>query len=138
TNMAETVAGYTDHEREVLENVTKLRNQFAMVQNDDNEKIKQTNAASRLLDGMNVQIEKYPELKADKMNLNLQKTINPIEGKLDPTHPTYNARVNAYNTWIQHNPILILANMINFQPWELSEAPEDKRENVDIGSILRG
>lgn len=138
TNMAETVAGYTDHEREVLENVTKLRNQFAMVQNDDNEKIKQTNAASRLLDGMNVQIEKYPELKADKMYLNLQKTINQMEERLAASRRTYNARVNTYNTWIQRIPIVILAKMMNFQPWELLEAPEEKRENVDIGSILRG
>src|SRR5699024_3313680 len=95
TNMAETVAGYTDHEREVLENVTKLRNQFAMLQgDDDNGKIKQTNAASRLLDGMNVQIEKYPELKADELYLGLQKTINQMEERLAASRRTYNARVN--------------------------------------------
>lgn len=139
TNMAETVAGYTDHEREVLENVTRLRNQFAMVKNDDdNEKIKQTNAASRLLDGMNVQIEKYPELKANDLYLRLQKTINHMEERLAASRRTYNARVNTYNTWIQRIPVVILAKMMNFQTWELLEAPEEKRENVDIGSILRG
>lgn len=139
TNMAETVAGYTDHERDVLENVTKLRNQFAMLKgDDDNGKIKQTNAASRLLDGMNVQIEKYPELKADELYLGLQKTINQMEERLAASRRTYNARVNKYNTWIQRIPVVILAKVMNFQTWELLEAPEEKRENVDIGSILRG
>lgn len=139
TNMAETVAGYTDHERDVLENVTKLRNQFAMLKgDDDNGKIKQTNAASRLLDGMNVQIEKYPELKADELYLGLQKTINQMEERLAASRRTYNARVNRYNTWIQRIPVVILAKVMNFQTWELLEAPEEKRENVDIGSILRG
>src|SRR5699024_11244851 len=86
TNMAETVAGYTDHEREVLENVTKLRNQFAMLQgDDDNGKIKQTNAASRLLDGMNVQIEKYPELK--QMNSILVCKKQSIKWKKDSPLP---------------------------------------------------
>ena len=64
TRIAETIAAYTKHEKEVHTEVTKLRSQFD--NQNENEKVKTSNELSRLVSGLQVQVENYPELKANE------------------------------------------------------------------------
>ncbi|WP_099156640.1 LemA family protein [Virgibacillus ndiopensis] len=136
TNIAESVAAYTDHEKEVFMEVTKLRQRYDTESN--NEKIKTVNEASRLISGLQIQVENYPELKASENYLHLQKTIYDLEEKISASRRTYNARVNQYNNWTQSFPMKIMASMMNLEKKELLQIEEAKKQDVNIRSILRG
>src|SRR5699024_5944534 len=51
---------------------------------------------------------------------------------------TYNARVTKYNNLTQKFPTVMLATLLGFSSKELLQAPEEKKDNVDLGAILRG
>lgn len=133
TKLAETVASYTDHEREVLERITELRSGFAHL--SDNEKVKKTNEASALSRGINV--ESYPELQASSNFLHLQKSVYDIEEKLSAARRSYNARVIQYNTWTQSFPVVLFARIIGFTRKEMLEVEERKKQDIDLRAILR-
>src|SRR5699024_9510435 len=119
----------TDHEQEVLENVTRLRQEF--MNQSDNEKVKKSNEARELVNGLNVQVEAYPDLKANENYLHLQKTVNELEAQISATRRTYNARVNQYNNWTQQIPMVFAARLMGFPKRELLHIDEQKKEDVD-------
>ena len=69
--LVETVKGYAKHERELLEKVTQART-AARSATTINGKIEADNALSSALAGLKVQVEAYPELKANQNFLQLQ------------------------------------------------------------------
>src|SRR5699024_2180965 len=128
TNMAEVLAKYMDDESEVYSNVAKMRSG----------KQSQSNEASSFVSGLRIQREAYPELKADKQFLHLQKSVNEFEERIAATRRAYNARVTKYNNLTQKFPTVMLATLLGFSSKELLQAPEEKKDNVDLGAILRG
>jgi len=136
TNMAEVLAKYTDHESEVYSNVAKMRSGYQGQSNEG--KVKKSNEASSFVSGLRIQREAYPELKADKQFLHLQKSVNEFEERIAATRRTYNARVTKYNNLTQKFPTVMLATLLGFSSKELLQAPEEKKDNVDLGAILRG
>src|SRR5699024_5946372 len=107
SNMAEGWAKYTDNESEVYENGEKMRSGDQAQSNEG--KVKNSNEASRFVSGLRMQREAYPELKADKQFLHLQKSVNEFEERIAATRRTYKARVTKYNNITQKFPTVILA-----------------------------
>lgn len=135
TKVAEAVVGYVHHEKDTLTRITEIRN--GMSRMPDDEKVRAYNEAENLVQGMRLQVENYPDLKASQNYLHLQKTVNDLEEKLSASRRTYNARVNQYNTMIEQFPTNVFANLMNFSKKEMLVAAESKRQDVDIRSILR-
>ena len=106
-NLVECVKGYANHEKSVIENVTKL-----------------------------AIAEGYPELKASEQFLNLQKNLSKIESQLQAARRIYNNDVTKYNTKIETVPTNIIASMFGMKKAELFQIEEYKRANIDIGSEL--
>ncbi|RXZ84096.1 LemA family protein [Paenibacillaceae bacterium] len=136
SKVAESVVAYAQHERGTLNEVTRLRNQLGSM--NDDEKVNAYHKMDRLVEGLNVQVENYPDLKASANFVHLQKTVNDLEEKLSASRRTYNARVNTYNTKIQMFPTNIFASMMNFEPKQLLIVDEAKKQDVDLASLLRG
>src|SRR5699024_11870132 len=88
--------------------------------------------------GSRIQGEAYPEMKADKQFLHLQKSVNERGERIAATRRTYNARVTKYNNLTQKFPTVMLATLLGFSSKELLQAPEEKKDNVELGAILRG
>ncbi|MGG4032363.1 LemA family protein [Paenibacillus cisolokensis] len=135
-NIAEAVVAYARHERETLNEITRLRNELAIM--SDDEKVEAYRKSDRLVERLTLQVENYPDLKASDNYIHLQKTVNDLEEKLSASRRTYNARVNKYNTMIQMFPANMLAGALGFTPKELLEIDESKKQDVDLKSILRG
>ncbi len=74
-NLLEAVKGYMKHEREIMENITKFRSQ-AMDANTVGEKSAAEGLLSGALGQLRVQVENYPDLKANQNFLALQEEIN--------------------------------------------------------------
>lgn len=136
TKIAETVVAYATHEKETLNELTRLR------QNIENlplstDKITKLEEVEKGLRNISIQAEAYPELKANENYLHLQRTINEIEEKLSASRRTYNANVTGFNTYIASVPSNLFANMFKFSAFDLLEIAEEKKKDVDMGSLLR-
>ena len=125
-NLIETVKGYMKHERELLENVTKYRSQ-AMDAGSVGEKAKAEGMLSGALGQLRVQIENYPDLKANQNFLALQEELTGTENKISFSRQNYNDQVLFYNNKIQMFPSSVIAGMFNFQQETFFEL-EDKSE----------
>ena len=82
--------------------------------------------------GINVQIEAYPELKANKLFLDLQHSIRDVEEHLQAARRMYNANVSTINSRIVTFPTSVVAGMVNVTKKEFFEADVNKRSDVEI------
>jgi LemA protein len=129
--MVNTVKGYAKHEKETLENVTKWRSgkPRSMSMEDKQEFMKQMDV---IQGGINVAVEAYPDLKAQKSFANLQNSITDVEEHLQAARRLYNSNVSILNARIVTFPTSIVAGMIHMDKKEFFEAETSKREDVDI------
>jgi LemA protein len=119
-NLVETVRGYTQHERQTLEEVTRLRSQADQTRSTGLPAA--TGAAeaaltSRLTSLLAV-VEAYPELKASARFLDLQRALTAVENDIQNARRYYNAVVRDLNTRIQSFPDLLIAGPLGFQQRE--------------------
>jgi LemA protein len=121
-NLVETVKGYAKHEREALENVTKVRNMAHQVAaSGPAARAKVEGELSALLSRLLVVAEAYPDLKANQNFLLLQQELASTENKISTSRQAYNDSVLAYNNKIQMIPSSIVAGMTGFKVSELFE-----------------
>ena len=73
----------------------------------------QLSAAAR---GLMVQVEAYPQLKADQGFLRLQDELTGTENRIAVARNDYNQSVNAYNSYIRQFPAVITAKATGAQP----------------------
>ena len=122
-NLVETAKGYMKHEREVLENVTKARQQGI-----DASTVKEQAAAENMITGALRQlfavVENYPDLKANQNMLALQEELTTTENKISFARQFYNDSVMKYNTKIQRIPAKLVADVCNFREEDFFEIEE--------------
>ncbi len=136
-NIVATVKGYAEHERSVLEDVTKARSGTGWDKISDDDKIDIDNAVSKAVGGMRLAVENYPDLKANENFMHLQRTLNELEEQISAARRAYNASVTDYNNAVEMFPTNIIASMGNFQRKRFFEIPSSERENVSPESILK-
>lgn len=129
TKMLQTTKGYAKHEAETLENVIKWR-QGVPKDATLKEKEEFFNQLNTVAQGINVVVEKYPDLKANTVFLELQSAIANTEEHLQAARRLYNANVTSINTVIVTFPQSIVANMIKMGKKPYFEAEEQKRQDV--------
>ena len=124
------VKGYADHEKGLLENVTKART-AAMSANTIDEKIKAEGQLSAALNGLKVAVEAYPELKANQNFLQLQGEIADIENKLAATRRFFNSATKEFNNAVETFPGNIFAGMFGFKREIMFEIADVERAQYD-------
>ncbi|MCK4538292.1 MAG: LemA family protein [Candidatus Krumholzibacteria bacterium] len=128
-NLVETAKGYMKHEREVLENVTKARQQAI-----DASSVKDQAAAENMLTStlrtLFAVAESYPDLKANTNMLAVQEELVSTENKISFARQHFNDTVMAYNTKIEVFPSNIIAGMFNFVEREFFELENEAEKEV--------
>jgi LemA protein len=128
------VKGYMTHERETLESVTNARRQ-AINASTVNEKIAAEKELGSALQGLSIQVEAYPDLKANQNFMQLQTEISDVENKLAAVRRFFNAATRELNTAVEKFPNIIFAGMFGFsrEPmFDLGEARADLDKAPDV------
>jgi LemA protein len=112
--LVEAVKGYMKHESTVLTEITKARTQ-ALQAKTINEKIAAENQVSSALQGLNIAVEAYPDLKANQNFMQLQEEISDIENKLAAARRFFNSATKELNNAVQTFPSNLIAGMFAFQ-----------------------
>src|SRR3989339_754844 len=133
-NLVATVKGYATHEKEVLERVTELRTRCAANNGTPRE---QAVDEVKLVDAMKQMlaiVEKYPDLKADKHFLELQKELINTEDRIQAARRFFNGNIRDYRNKYETFPSNIVAMVFAFKPQEFFEVPPSVRDVPDIGN----
>jgi len=120
-NLVNTVKGYAKHEKELLENVTRLRSQWGAAKTVD-QKIQASSQLEGFLGRLMVVMERYPDLKANQNFLALQDELTGTENRIAVERRRYNEAVRAYNSTIRRFPGNVVASMSGFERREPFEA----------------
>lgn len=134
-NLAAMVKKYMEHEKEILLKVTELRSQVESA-SDQKEKIQVSNELTKILSGLNITVENYPELKADKQFLHLQYEVSEMEDQISAARRAYNAAVIQYNNQIQMFPSSLIAGIRKDEKGLLLEIPKSDQKEVNLNQLL--
>jgi LemA protein len=114
-NLVATVKGYAEHEKEIFENVARLRSQWSAAQTLP-EKTKAASEMEGALSRLLVVAENYPELKANQNFRDLQFELAGTENRISVERQRYNETVQAYNTRVRQFPTSLVASLFGFHP----------------------
>lgn len=131
-NLVETVKGYMQHEKNVLENVTAARTAIMSAGSDIHKKAEAENMLSGALKTLFAVAENYPQLRASENFLKLQDELSDTENKLQAARRFYNGNVRDFNIAIQKFPNNLIAGLLGFKPYDFFEAESEEKEPVKV------
>lgn len=120
-NIVEAVKGYKEYEQKLLTDVTNLRSKAMTNTANVKEKSEAENEFSRGLKNLFALVEAYPDLKASKSFLELQKALIEIEDDLQMARRYYNGTVRNFNTAAESFPANLIAGIFAFKPADFFE-----------------
>lgn len=123
--LVNTVKGYMKHEEGVLTKVTEARTR-AMGATSIDDKIVAEQQLSSAMAGLRIQIEAYPDLKANTNFMHLQTEISDVENKLAAVRRFFNSATKELNTAIQVFPNVIFAGMFGFTTAAMFDLGEER------------
>lgn len=142
-NLVETVRAYAAHERNTLEDITRLRNQAAAVAQQEGampseQRARTEEALSGAVHNLLVSVEAYPDLKSNQNFLHLQKELSETEDRIAAGRRFYNANVREYNTKIDSVPTNLIAGAFKFEKatyFEVNDPAVRQAPDVNFGEI---
>jgi LemA protein len=128
--LVETVKGYAGHEKEVFTKITEARSS-AMAAKTIDDKIVAEQQLTSALAGLRVQVEAYPDLKANQNFLQLQNELSDIENKLAAARRFFNGATTEYNNAVETFPSNLIANNFGFKREILFDLGSDGRQQME-------
>src|SRR5581483_995655 len=123
-NLVNSVKGYMQFERSVLENVTKLRSQWQATQ-DPASKVQLSNQIEQALSKIIATYEAYPNLKSDAVVTQLMDELAGTENRIAVARTYYNDGVRDFNTNLRTFPNNVFNEngFLGAKPWGLQPYP---------------
>ncbi len=128
--LVETVKGYASHEKELLLRVTEARTAALNAKTID-DKIVAEQQLTSALQGLKVQVEAYPDLKANINFLQLQEELSDIENKLAAARRFFNGATTEYNNAVESFPGNLVARNFGFKREVFFDLGEDTRRQME-------
>jgi LemA protein len=125
-NLVAVAQKYMEHEEDVLKTITETRSGLQVSDKlPTNERFSKEDDLAGALKQLNLRIENYPDLKADKEMLELQKSLVEIEDYIAAARRFYNTAVNDYNDVISIFPGNLLAFLMGMKPQTYFSSEKD-------------
>lgn len=112
-NLVNTVKGYVTHEENVINSITRARENLTKASTVE-DMAKANDELTSAINGLYVVVENYPDLKANTNFINLQDELAGTENRIAVARKDYNDAVSDYNKTIKSFPKNIVARMFNF------------------------
>ena len=123
------IKGYTTHEKNLLEQITVLRNQ-AINAKDIRSQEQIEISISKTLGSLFVVVESYPELKASQNFLDLQQELSKVENDLQRARRYYNGSTRNYNILIEQFPSMFVAKVFKHEKNEYFDIADETEKNA--------
>ncbi len=136
-NLVGSVKTYMNHEKETLIRITELRAKAMTPGISDDEKVDLGNQIGKMLGGIMVAVENYPDLKANQNFLQLQAALTEIEEQISAARRAYNAAVTDYNNAVEMFPTNVFAGMMSYKIKKVFEIDESERKNINVGEMFK-
>ena len=123
-NLIESVKGYMQFEKDVLEQVTKLRSQWQTASNTS-DRVQLSNQIEEALSKIILTYERYPELKSDSTVTRLMDELAGTENRISVARTYYNDGVRDFNTNIRvfPNNVFNESGFLGLSPWGMEQYP---------------
>lgn len=130
-NLVNTVKGYIAHEQNVIDSVTKARENLVAANNVE-DMVSANNELTTALNNLFVIVENYPDLKSNTNFIQLQDELAGTENRIAVARSDYNDAVKDYNKTIKSFPKNILAGMFGFEEKDYFEAKDSANEVPNV------
>lgn len=132
--LVNTVKGYSEHEKTVLEKLTELRSEAIAAKTPGSQLVVE-DKITKLLGDIKVSLENYPNLKANENFLKLQQQLVDMETEIERARRYFNGCVRNLNTGVDTFPNNIIANLFGFKRknfYEVEEASHRQAPTVAV------
>ncbi|WP_394690326.1 LemA family protein [Hoeflea sp.] len=130
-NLLEAVKGYMSHEKELLEEVTRLRSQAVAGSGGSPEsRASLEGALSGALGRLMAVAESYPDLKANENFMEFQQALEETENEISMSRRYYNGAVRNLNVSVESFPSVLIAKQFGFVKAEYFEIEDDSDRAV--------
>lgn len=134
-NLVAVVGRYMRHEADTLARITELRSLTGSSAPTES-RLAADAEISRILGGIRLQIENYPELKADLSFQQLFSSLEGMEGQISSARRSYNAAVTSYNNSMEMFPGNLFARTWGFTRKTVLQIPESDRAVPSVKALL--
>ena len=131
---------FMEHEKGLMEDVTKLRTQATSLSDDIkdvNKKIELDSEIASKMRQLIVAVENYPQLKSDSTMVTAQQTYNEVEEHIAAARRFYNSAANELKNAVEIFPSSIIAAMCGIKAVDFFMAAEPERQRIDANDYLK-
>jgi LemA protein len=131
--LVETVKGYAAHERELFDELARLRSEAVEAVGAGAKSAPEAQLA-RALERVIALAESYPGLRASENFLSLQREISHTEDEVAASRHIYNSNVRIYNNRVQTAPVSWYADLLGFESAEFFQAGAGERGPIAVAT----
>lgn len=128
-NLEAVVKAYAGYEAEVLTQITQIREKLK-----ENlpvgQRQKVEDKLSEIIKNIFIEVENYPNLKANENFITFQNGLGKIEEDIEESRKAYNEATRNYNILVQKFPTIILAKLFGFKQSDYFEVDLLTKENI--------
>jgi LemA protein len=132
-NLVATVKGYAQYEKDVLQRVVEARAKALASTGSPESQAKDENELIDTLKQLMVVVERYPDLKASRNYLELQKELTNTENRIQAARRFFNGNVRDYNNKVEMFPSSVIARATGFRRHDFFEIAEIERAVPSVG-----
>ena len=131
-NLVATVKGYAAHEKQLFESVTQLRARCLASRGAPHEQAVDENQLVNALQQLLAVVENYPQLKADRHFLKLQRELVNTEDRIQAARRFFNGNVRDYRNKCETFPSSVIAGIFGFKLQDYFRVRPSVREVPDM------
>jgi LemA protein len=135
-NLVKLAGRFMEHERGLIEEVTRLRARVQEIGPGSAERFAAENQLAAATRRLLVTAESYPELKSDATVIEAQRSWAETEAQITAARRFYNAAVTELNNAVQVFPGSLLAAVAGIKAMPYFETPPETRAAPDVDSLL--
>ena len=136
SKMVDSIKGSMKFESETLTKIAEMRSGLGKVNKGSHSQASQLsnieNQMNEINTGINMQMERYPELKSSALVSQFITEAKEVEENLASARRIYNRNVKIFNKRVVNIPSSLVASKMRLTKWDMYEVADYAREDVQV------